>query len=136
LRAIGCSACPRTKPALRFRVCWSSSGCGLELDDAIALALGAKGEAIDPANMAASKIDGANITRSKIDRANMRKRQAEGNGSGAARALLREQLRHGPKPAAQIEAAAEAAAIPESALIAAADALGVRTQRGRWWLPG
>jgi hypothetical protein len=32
-------------------------------------------------------------------------------------------------------AAASCAEISERALIAAADALGVRTQRGQWWLP-
>jgi hypothetical protein len=26
--------------------------------------------------------------------------------------------------------------IPERTLMAATDALGVRTQRGQWWLPG
>jgi hypothetical protein len=31
---------------------------------------------------------------------------------------------------------AEAAAIPERSLIAAADELDVRAQRGQWWLPG
>jgi hypothetical protein len=40
----------------------------------------------------------------------------------------------GPR-AAEIEAAAQVAAIPERALLAAADALGVRSQRGEWWLP-
>jgi hypothetical protein len=39
-------------------------------------------------------------------------------------------------PESQIEAAAAAAEIPERLLIAAADALGVRTQHGQWWLPG
>ena len=53
-----------------------------------------------------------------------------------ARALVREQLANGPKPGDQIEAAAKAADIPERVLIAAASALGVRTQRGRWWIPG
>jgi hypothetical protein len=33
-------------------------------------------------------------------------------------------------------AAAEAAALPECSVIVAADALGVRSQRGQWWLPG
>jgi hypothetical protein len=42
----------------------------------------------------------------------------------------------GPKPGAEIEAAAEAAEIPEHSLLAAASALGVRIQRGQWWLPG
>jgi hypothetical protein len=37
---------------------------------------------------------------------------------------------------AQIETAAQAAEIPEPVLIAAADALRVRTQRGQWWIPG
>jgi hypothetical protein len=32
-------------------------------------------------------------------------------------------------------AAAEATKISEKSLIAAADDLGVRTQRGQWWLP-
>jgi hypothetical protein len=49
---------------------------------------------------------------------------------------VREQLANGPKPGDQIEAAAKAADIPERVLIAAASALGVRTQRGRWWIPG
>jgi hypothetical protein len=56
--------------------------------------------------------------------------------SERARTLLREQLEHGPKPESQIEAVARAAAIPDQTLIRATDALGVRTQRGRWWLPG
>jgi hypothetical protein len=34
------------------------------------------------------------------------------------------------------EAAAEAVKIRERSLIAAAESLGVRTQRGQWWLPG
>jgi hypothetical protein len=53
-----------------------------------------------------------------------------------AKALVREQLKHGPKPGAQIEAAAQAAEIPKRSLIAAASVLGVRTQEGQWWLPG
>lgn len=53
-----------------------------------------------------------------------------------ARALVREQLKHGPKPAALVVAAAEAADIPEHMLIAAAAALGVRSQKGQWRLPG
>jgi hypothetical protein len=53
-----------------------------------------------------------------------------------ARTLVREQLAKGPKPGAEVAAAAEALEIPERSLIAAADALGVRTQRGQWWLPG
>jgi hypothetical protein len=53
-----------------------------------------------------------------------------------ARALVREQLKHGPKPGAHVEAAAQAAAIPERALIAATDELGVRTKRGEWRLRG
>jgi hypothetical protein len=55
--------------------------------------------------------------------------------SKRARELLRAQLADGPRPASQIEAAAEAAKIPERTLIAAASVLGVRTQRGQWWLP-
>jgi hypothetical protein len=34
-----------------------------------------------------------------------------------------------------VEAAAQEAAIPERSLLAATDALGVRTRRGEWWLP-
>jgi hypothetical protein len=49
---------------------------------------------------------------------------------------LRGQLASGPKPGAQIEALAEAQDIPPRSLMAAADALGVRTQRGQWWIPG
>lgn len=63
---------------------------------------------------------------------NSEKRRA----SERAQRLLLEQLANGPRPGSQLEAAAQAAEIPESALIAAADALGVRTQRGQWWLPG
>lgn len=55
--------------------------------------------------------------------------------SKRARELLRAQLADGPRPASQIEAAAKAAKIPERILIAAASVLGVRTQRGQWWLP-
>jgi hypothetical protein len=50
--------------------------------------------------------------------------------------LLRKCLRHGPWPGAQIETVAEAAGIPEHALLAAADQLGVLTRRGEWRLPG
>ncbi len=53
-----------------------------------------------------------------------------------ARALLRRQLADGPKPGALVEAAAREAEIPIRLLIVAADALGVRTRRGEWWLPG
>jgi hypothetical protein len=56
--------------------------------------------------------------------------------SDKARALLCEQLANGPKPESQIAAAAEAADISERTLMAAAGALGVRTRRGQWWLPG
>jgi hypothetical protein len=52
-----------------------------------------------------------------------------------ARALVREQLRDGPRPGAEVEAAAQAAAIPKAALLAATDALGVRVRRGEWRLP-
>jgi hypothetical protein len=44
--------------------------------------------------------------------------------------LLRRQLASGPKCVEHLEATAEAAEIDEEVLIAAADALGVRTQRG------
>jgi hypothetical protein len=54
----------------------------------------------------------------------------------AALRLLRAHLASGPKRGELVEAAAEAAGIPESSLIKAADVLGVRTQRGQWWLPG
>jgi hypothetical protein len=51
-----------------------------------------------------------------------------------AGAHLRAELADGPK-GASVEAAAEAAQIPTCSLIAAADDLGVATQRGQWWLP-
>jgi hypothetical protein len=63
-------------------------------------------------------------------------RRGKPNVAERARKLLRQHLRQGPKPGSQIEAAAEAAEIPERTLIKATDALKVRTQRGRWWLPG
>jgi hypothetical protein len=53
-----------------------------------------------------------------------------------ARAFLHDQLVEGPKSGAEIEAAAQEAAIPERSLLAATDALGVRCRRGEWWLPG
>jgi 2-methylisocitrate lyase-like PEP mutase family enzyme len=73
-----------------------------------------------------------------------RYREGKSNGAGMApqpvgkraRALPREQLPNGSKPSAQVKAAAEAAEIPPRSLIAATDALGVRTQRGQWWLKG
>jgi hypothetical protein len=49
--------------------------------------------------------------------------------------LVREQLKYGPRPEASVLAAASFADIPERALIAAADALGVRTRKGQWWIP-
>jgi hypothetical protein len=52
-----------------------------------------------------------------------------------ARALVREQLKHGPRPGAQIEAAALAADIPQPVLLVVTDELGVRTKRGEWRLP-
>jgi hypothetical protein len=45
---------------------------------------------------------------------------------------LREKLASGPTPETLVMAAAEAAEMPERSLIVAADALGVRTQRGLW----
>ena len=59
----------------------------------------------------------------------------EGDRSARALALVREQLKHGPRSEASIMAAAEAAEISEHVLIAAASVLGVRTQKGQWWLP-
>jgi hypothetical protein len=53
-----------------------------------------------------------------------------------ARDFLQHCLKDGPKPGAEIEAAAAAAAIPENTLIRAADALGVLSRRGEWRLPG
>jgi hypothetical protein len=50
--------------------------------------------------------------------------------------LSREQLADGAVPEALVWAAADAASIPERSLISAASALGVRIQRGQWWLPG
>jgi hypothetical protein len=43
--------------------------------------------------------------------------------------LLRQALKNGPRPGAQVEAAS-------CSLLAATDALGVRSQRGQWFLPG
>jgi hypothetical protein len=63
------------------------------------------------------------------------KRMADGSARARAQALVREQLRHGPRPEASIMAAAAAAEISERLLIVAASMLGVRTQKGRWWLP-
>jgi hypothetical protein len=65
-----------------------------------------------------------------------KKRPARPSESKRARALLREQLAEGPKPGTLVEAAAQEAEIPKRTLLAATDALDVRTQRGQWWLPG
>jgi hypothetical protein len=52
-----------------------------------------------------------------------------------AQALVREQLKYGPRPEATVMAAASCADISERSLIAAADALGVRARKGQWWIP-
>jgi hypothetical protein len=64
-----------------------------------------------------------------------RRRRPPKSTRARAHALLREQLADGPKPGALVEATAQEAAIPERSLLAATDALDVRTQRGQWWLP-
>jgi len=63
---------------------------------------------------------------------------ATGNGRPRAkeRAEAREQLAYGPRHGDLVKRdAAEYAKISERTLIAAAERLGVRTQRGQWWLP-
>jgi hypothetical protein len=64
------------------------------------------------------------------------RRELRGRPSKRAQALVREQLAQGPKRGEEVQAAAHAAEISEHALIAAASALGVRTRKGQWWLPG
>jgi hypothetical protein len=49
---------------------------------------------------------------------------------------VRRALAHGPKPGADMEAAATAAAIPADVLLAAVDVLRVVTRRSDWRLPG
>ena len=50
--------------------------------------------------------------------------------------FVREQLANGPRYGELVKRdAAEYAKISERTLIAAAERLGVRSQRGRWWLP-
>jgi hypothetical protein len=61
--------------------------------------------------------------------------ELRGRPSARSQALVREQLKHGPKPESTVLAAAHLAEIPERSPIAAADALGVRTRKGVWWLP-
>jgi hypothetical protein len=46
------------------------------------------------------------------------------------------QLANGPAPGECVKAAATEADISERNLIAAAERLDVRSQRGQWWLPG
>ena len=73
-----------------------------------------------------------------IARQDARERAAAGSRwltDKRARAFLQQRLKDGPKPGAELEAAAKAVAIPESALIRAADALGVLSRRGEWRLP-
>jgi hypothetical protein len=52
-----------------------------------------------------------------------------------ARRLLREQLADGPKPERAVEIAFAEQGL-KNMLLEAADRLGVRCQRGQWWLPG
>ena len=59
------------------------------------------------------------------------RRGAEPKVSECARALVCEQLKHGPRPESSVMATAEAAEIPERSLIIAADVFGMRTQRGQ-----
>jgi hypothetical protein len=61
--------------------------------------------------------------------------ERRGRPSTRAQKLVCEQLANGPKPGSAVMAAAYLADISEQSLIAAADALGVRVQRGQWWLP-
>jgi hypothetical protein len=66
---------------------------------------------------------------------------AAGNGRPGvkerAEAFVCEQLANGPRYGELVKRdAAEYAKISERTLIAAAERLGVRTQRGNWWLPG
>jgi hypothetical protein len=49
--------------------------------------------------------------------------------------VVRELLADGPAPGESVKAAAAEANVSERTLIAAAERLGVRTQRGNWWLP-
>ena len=60
----------------------------------------------------------------------------EWRGRPSKRALVREQLAKGPKRGEDVQAAGEAADFTERTLIAAASALGVRTRKGQWWIPG
>lgn len=53
-----------------------------------------------------------------------------------AEAIVREQLANGPVPGDLVKAVAAEAKVSERFLIAAAERLGVRSQRGQWWLPG
>jgi phage protein D len=62
-------------------------------------------------------------------------RQALLHSARAARQLVRRELADGPKPGADIEAAAAAAAIPADVLMVAVDVLRVVTRRGEWRLP-
>jgi hypothetical protein len=52
-----------------------------------------------------------------------------------ARTLLREKLRRGPKPEAEIAQALNAAEIDRRDVLAACDDLGVLSCRGQWRLP-
>ena len=65
----------------------------------------------------------------------MRAQGPEPIGLSSAVRLLRALL-HRPRSEVDVRRACEAADISERTLIVAADALGVRTQRGQWWLPG
>jgi hypothetical protein len=65
-----------------------------------------------------------------------RRRHTRPRAKERAEAFVREQLANGPRHGESVKRdAAEAAKISERTLIAAAERLGVRTQRGQWWLP-
>jgi hypothetical protein len=74
----------------------------------------------------------ARVSNSKNARAGNGRPQAKER----AEAFVRAQLANGPRHGKSVKRnAAEAAKISERTLIAATDALDVRTQRGQWWLP-
>jgi hypothetical protein len=96
-------------------------------------------EPVDQAEKQLPTGDGRQLNTEKPTDKSAPKTAANAKPWGAAeraRGLLYAQLSDGPKSGAEIEAAAAAAEISERSLIRATDVLGVRTQRGQWWLSG
>jgi hypothetical protein len=116
-------------------------GTSIDIDSVLAIAAGGEPlpmpEAVPPPELVgADKLQRREPSKPLLRTPRPARHRRLSSVSERAHKLLRQQLASGPKPGVLVEAAAEAADISKRTLISAADALGVRTQRGQWWLPG